>query len=348
MSIFDKIYLHKIQNLPFVAYKKPNENKLTAFFQKDNLLLETSTFSESGFVFCSFDGSQNAILEESACDIFSEDIEFAGNEFSINHNIFDNIAAKKSHVKLVQSAINKINSSDCTKIVISRKETITLEIDAITLFKKMLFFNPTAFAYIWFHPKIGFWMGAFGEQLLKIENNILSTMSLAGTQKIVKNQSVAWKEKEIKEQQIVTDFIVSALNSNVKNMEVSKAENIVSGNVVHLKSDISAQLKPNCNLNTIINSLHPTPAVCGFPRDESKKFIIKSENYNREFYAGFLGELNMVTQHSQTNLFVNLRCLKLNADTIEIFVGGGITKDSNPEHEWEETVQKSIAIKKLL
>ena len=131
-------------------------------------------------------------------------------------------------------------------------------------------------------------------------------------------------------------------------MEVSKAENIVSGNVVHLKSDISAQLKPNCNLNTIINSLHPTPAVCGFPRDESKKFIIKSENYNREFYAGFLGELNMATQHSQTNLFVNLRCLKLNADTIEIFVGGGITKDSNPEHEWEETVQKSIAIKKLL
>ncbi len=348
MSIFEKISSQKAQNLPFVVYRKPNENKLSAFFQKDNVLHETTSFSESGFVFCSFDGLQNIILEQKNCDVLAEDVKFEDHEFSINQNISQNVSSKESHINLVQYAINEINSSYCTKIVISRKETISTEIDFIIFFKKLLYFNSIAFVYIWFHPKAGFWMGAFGEQLLKVENNILSTMSLAGTQKIVENHSVVWTEKEYAEQQIVTDFIVSALTNNIEKIEVSTPKTIISGNVAHLKTDISGPLKPNYNLKNIINSLHPTPAVCGFPRNEAKDFILRNENYNREFYSGFLGELNMETDQSQTNLFVNLRCVKINADSVDVFVGGGITKDSNAESEWEETVQKSMAIKKLL
>ena len=104
----------------------------------------------------------------------------------------------------------------------------------------------------------------------------------------------------------------------------------------------------------------------GFPKAEAKDFILKHENYNREYYTGFLGELNLkqtTTRNTnrrnvennaysviktQSNFYVNLRCMQLKDKSANIYVGGGITKDSNPEKEWEETVNKTTTINAVL
>ena len=46
-------------------------------------------------------------------------------------------------------------------------------------------------------------------------------------------------------------------------------------------------------LKSLVQALHPTPAVCGFPKQTVQNFIQSNEGYNREFYTGFLGELNL-------------------------------------------------------
>ena len=112
--------------------------------------------------------------------------------------------------------------------------------------------------------------------------------------------------------------------------------------------------------------MHPTPAVCGLPKGSAKQFILKHEAYNREFYTGFLGELNCETTiaprsgrrnienrayaitRNSTQLYVNLRCMQLKNQQAIIYVGGGITESSNAESEWEETVSKSLVIKSVL
>jgi len=96
--------------------------------------------------------------------------------------------------------------------------------------------------------------------------------------------------------------------------------------------------------------LHPTPAVCGLPKKITKDFILNNEGYNREYYSGFLGEINkdFVSKENNTDLFVNLRCMQITDNKAFIYVGGGITKDSIPENEWKETVNKSMTIKKVL
>ena len=112
-------------------------------------------------------------------------------------------------------------------------------------------------------------------------------------------------------------------------------------------------------LDNLINKLHPTPAVCGLPKEEAKDFILKNEGYHREFYTGFLGELNMpaeegIKDNKSTSLFVNLRCMKIQPhskggnNSAIVYIGGGITKDSDPENEWKETVAKSEVMKKVL
>ena len=98
-------------------------------------------------------------------------------------------------------------------------------------------------------------------------------------------------------------------------------------------------------MENLINSLHPTPAICGIPKSVATDFILKYEGYNRAYYSGYLGELNM---NDSTNLFVNLRCMQIENNMAAIYVGGGITNESIPENEWLETVSKSEIMKKVL
>ena len=104
-------------------------------------------------------------------------------------------------------------------------------------------------------------------------------------------------------------------------------------------------------LAQLLNKLHPTPAVCGLPKETAKNFILEHEGYDRSFYTGFLGEINLNSggeKSANTHLFVNLRCMELFEDKAVLFVGGGITNDSNNEKEWEETVAKSSTMKAIL
>ena len=135
---------------------------------------------------------------------------------------------------------------------------------------------------------------------------------------------------------------------------------------MHLQTKISGLLKPENGLQSVIAKLHPTPAVCGLPKENAKQFILKNEDYKREYYTGFLGEINIKQAKTRntnrrnvennaygsvktiSHLFVNLRCLQIKDNQALIYVGGGITKDSVPENEWEETVAKSKTVKNLL
>jgi isochorismate synthase len=77
---------------------------------------------------------------------------------------------------------------------------------------------------------------------------------------------------------------------------------------------------------------------------------LENENYDRTFYSGFLGELNsgVTTDSVSSDLFVNLRCMQISDQKAYLYMGCGITKDSIPEKEWEESSNKSATMKKIL
>jgi len=115
---------------------------------------------------------------------------------------------------------------------------------------------------------------------------------------------------------------------------------------MHLQTEITGTIeKTTAKTGDFIKALHPTPAVCGLPKEAAEQFILENENYHREFYTGFLGELNV---KENTHLFVNLRCMKLQNQKATLYAGGGITTDSVAEKEWEETVYKSHNMKEIL
>ncbi|WP_232457086.1 chorismate-binding protein [Polaribacter sp. SA4-12] len=346
--IFNKIEENFKGNKPFVAYRKPNSSTISGFFMDDNTLNFTSEFTETGFVFAPFNSEENAILFplENAAFI-NEDI-LIEEDFSFN-TIFEDAtnSDKEKHIHLVEKTLDEINNNELKKVVVSRKEEVLLsEFDVLITFKKLLKTYKNAFVYVWFHPKVGLWFGATPETLLTISDADFTTMSLAGTQVYVDSDEVIWKSKELEEQQLVTDFIQNQLEPISSNLKIDKTETVKAGNLLHLRSRVEGNLNKKSNLKELIRKLHPTPAVCGLPREQAKRFINQNENYSRSFYTGFLGELNLENKNS--SLFVNLRCMNIEEKTASIYVGGGITKESNAKKEWEETIAKSKTMKKVL
>lgn len=154
-------------------------------------------------------------------------------------------------------------------------------------------------------------------------------------------KTVAWTQKEIEEQALVERYIISCFKKiRLREYDEHGPKTVVAGNLLHLRSDFTVDMKatnfPQLG-SVMLQLLHPTSAVCGMPLEPALGFLKKNEDHDREFYAGFLGPVNF---NNRVSLFVNLRCMQLRDDKALLYAGAGVTIDSVPEHEWEETEMK--------
>lgn len=339
MEILEKATTHFQLNLPFVLFANPNENQLSAYFQHDKELNQFE--NQEGFVFVSFDGKNEVVFPKAKSDYFSQEINF---ELDINSNLTNiHTSKEKEHQfkELVSKSVEAIKAGEFDKLVVSRKIDFSIEIDVFKTFQNVLRTYLTAFRYLFFHPKVGLWIGATPEQLVRIEENQFTTVALAGTQLFSEN--IHWEAKEIQEQQFVTDYIVENCKQFATNLEISEPFTAQAGKLAHIKTIITGKIETN-KLHELVSMLHPTPAVCGLPKENAKFFILNNESYDRKFYTGYLGEWDI---ENRTNLFVNLRCMEVGSIN-SIYVGCGITKDSEPQQEFLETQNKSETIKNII
>ncbi len=252
---------------------------------------------------------------------------------------------KEDYLRLLQKAINETKVKALEKIVISRckKENILIN-NPVEFFKKLIKKYPSACVYLFYHPEIGCWIGATPETLLKSRDNKIESMSLAGTRTVNKAHTFTHKEKL--EQQLVTDYIknVFELTKELRKVKIEGLSFKKAGDLVHLHSIISAKKEIGFQLSSLLKNLHPTPAVAGNPIQEAIKFIKAHEAYPRSYYTGYFG----IEIEENCDFFVNLRCVQLFKDGLVLYAGGGITTNSNPLSEWEETEAKMRTLRSIL
>ena len=239
-----------------------------------------------------------------------------------------------------------LNDGIFKKLVLSRCEKIPFEnIDSFGSFLKACAAYPRMMVYLAKTPATGIWLGCTPEILLSGEKSHYRTVALAGTMAADDNdiRNLVWSEKNKEEQAVVASYIRSRLNVLATVIEEEGPYTSKAGNLVHLKSEFHFSPKPSCSLADIIGSLHPTPAVCGLPKDEALAFILKNEGYDRSYYSGIVGMLDF---SGTTNLYVNLRCANLSEGIA--YAGGGLLRQSDVRSEWNETEEKLKTIKKIL
>jgi len=317
----------------FVTFRLPNENNFFTLATAQSLINRKEIdFTKNGFYISSFDKEKNYILEP---EITLEN-EFISCYFNLNNSPTE--ITKEEYLPQVKKITEAIKRTEYEKVVLSRVKLIkkTENFDYKKVFLSLCKKYPTAFISMFYSVETGFWIGASPELLLKKGNKTYHTVSLAGTKTSNKN----WTEKEIHEQQCVTDYIEKCLKNTAKNIQITKPFDAKAGNLIHLKSELNFELNSDNEVGKIINKLHPTPAVCGIPKEKAKNFIQEIEKHNRDFYTGFIG----LKSENSLNLFVNLRCMQVCKNNLALYIGGGIMENSIPEDEWEETENKSKTI----
>lgn len=259
----------------------------------------------------------------------------------------DALEERKAYSKAFKSVSEMFDNKVIKKLVLSRRLNCKLSsnLDAEKLFLRACTLRPNNFVALWHTPVSGTWLVATPEPLLERTNSVWHTVALAGTLPWNDNIDVLWDNKNKEEQVLVKDFIATTLKPVTENMDISPTYSLRSGNIQHLCNDITFTLKDNVNLCQVLQTLHPTPAVCGLPREKSKSAILEIEPTSRFYYAGFSGPYLL---EEQTMLYVSLRCMQLNANMATLYAGGGIMPESKENEEWEETVRKMATMRQLI
>jgi isochorismate synthase len=188
------------------------------------------------------------------------------------------------------------------------------------------------------------WVGDTPETLLTRDHNFIKTEALAGTRRLSELRANEFTFKEFEEQGFIVEELKQRLSAFVEEIHLSDREQVLAGTLTHLKTTLSGSLKEIVSDKHLLDALHPTAAVCGFPRTEALALIEGLEKHNRELYTGYIG----FRTTKKSTYFVNLRCARLDAFSLDLFVGAGITASSVIENETDEIQSKTAAIMGLI
>ena len=200
---------------------------------------------------------------------------------------------------------------------------------------------PGMFCFLFYHPSTGYWMGASPELLLEVDTNGTGhTRALAGTRKA--GEAGRWSDKNMDEHRIVVDDICSRVAAAGDDYKAIAGEtgNMCYGKIEHLATPVDICRFGGVDMRRIVDAIHPTAAVGGYPLHRALPEIAAAEDTPRYFYGG--------TMITSTLAYVVLRCVHFDAERWCVYTGSGITASSDAADEWNETEAKAAPLIDIL
>ena len=187
------------------------------------------------------------------------------------------------------------------------------------------------------------------EQFFNIENNIIKSYPMKGTQARSQNliednilkAALLNSEKDKAEHLMIVDLIRNDLGkiSEFGSVDVEKLFNVNSYETVYqMVSSVSGKIVKNSKFSHMIKSLCPGGSITGAPKESAMKIIDRLENYNRGIYTGSIG---YIKNNNDMNFNIAIRTMLIDNSIGHYSVGGGIVWDSNYKDEWNEAQLKS-------
>jgi len=329
----------------FLACVRP-ESTVLEFFRLNRIdntpSVSPSEYNEELFVVHPFDKTKSAhfysLNRITSFELQAERSDFAQGEFPMSPS------DRQHFAQLVEKALVPLRKREMKKVVLSARLSRPLS-SILDLRLERLFYGEktSSFRYLMQLEGKVCWLGDTPETLLVKKERSISTMALAGTRRKNEVSIDGFTSKEFEEQEVVVQELVERLNPLAYNVEVFSRQQATAGTLVHLKTNITAKLPKEVSDKVVLEVLHPTAAVCGFPRENAIKWIHEEEAHDRELYAGYLG----FQSPERSSYFVNLRCGRYADGLFEFFVGAGITADSEPQKEVDEIQAKTASMMRM-
>jgi isochorismate synthase len=252
----------------------------------------------------------------------------------------------------VEAAVEAIRSGRLRKIVLARRRSVPASSapSMTALLGSLAESRPSCFTFaLRWNGRL--FVGSSPERLLRLDGTSVEADALAGTAPRGLSKAhdeslareLAASPKEAREHRIVADAIQQALAPLALEVVAPDKPALVSlPEAHHLHTPVHARLAPAAgrNIFDIAARLHPTPAVCGEPREEASRQLA-GEEADRGWYGGGVG---WVTAGGDGELAVALRAALLGDSQAHVWAGAGIVEGSSPEHEYDETERKMQSI----
>lgn len=251
----------------------------------------------------------------------------------------------------VQSALESIHQRAFHKIVLSHAVDVCSPLD----FERTYSLNnlrqlyPDCYVFSVSNGQGQSFIGASPERLVRLKDHQLLTDALAGS---APRGQTAYEDahfangllnstKEIHEHQVVIDFIKRQLAELGLEPTQLPLRLLQLSNIQHLHTPIRAAVPAQIHLLDILQTLHPTPAVAGMPREIACEQILRYETFERSLYAAPIGWVNY---QGEGEFAVGIRSALLDGCHARLFAGAGIVAGSDPERELAEVQLKLQAL----
>lgn len=245
----------------------------------------------------------------------------------------------------VADALEAIEAGEVSKVVLARTLDVITEtrLDPVEVVEHLWKENRGAHVFL-FEPVDGCPMvGAAPETVATVRRREFHATAVAGTvargetpeeQEILARRLLA-SEKDGAEHRIALDDMVARLKPMAEGVEAQPQPHVLTlARIQHLETEIRATLPEGASVLPVLEALHPTPAVCGLPRDAALEFLAREEPFERGWYAGPVGWFDV----EGNGVFAPaLRCAVALDRQWRLFAGAGIVAGSDPALEWEET-----------
>jgi menaquinone-specific isochorismate synthase len=248
---------------------------------------------------------------------------------------------------IVTEAKKKLNR-DLKKIVLSRKIEFLVkdDIDWTQMFRELETSFSNCYLFV-LKSNDAVFFGASPEKFLSVLDNNIEIDALAGSAPgdSTDVESELLNKKNIKEHKYVIDFIGEAMSEYAHDIRVDRSPQIKKlKNVQHLYTKINAKLNEDRSVLSLIDSMFPTPAVCGLPKQIARETINEIEKFDRGLFSGLIGWIDI---NFNCEFAVAIRSALYKNGELHLYAGAGIVEESIPEEEYDETEMKFNTILNL-
>ena len=235
---------------------------------------------------------------------------------------------------LVEQILERIGKGEVEKVVLARECTIELKktVDPLSIMAFLAPKAPNAALFCIQPTSRSAFLGASPERLFYRRGDFFETEALAGTRKWDSKEDLRLIDKERNEFSLVEKSIQQALAPFTAQTTFSKLSLRAAGSLQHLHSVLQTHIGAEVNDSTLLDRLHPTAALAGFPPLQALQLLDTIEPFERGLYGAPIGHMGS----GSSEWIVAIRSCLLFGSTVRLYSGAGIVAGSQPDAEWDE------------
>jgi len=249
----------------------------------------------------------------------------------------------------VLDAIELFATTELSKVVLSRAIEVATDedIDLPSLLQNLLLSNPHGYTFSAGLENGNTLMGASPELLVAKRGTHVISNPLAGSRPRTNDAEINERhreelfnsDKDLHEHRVVVEEVERTLSRYCNPLYTPMMPSVIeTKTMLHLSTLLEGEVvDPDVSALTVAAALHPTPAVCGYPRQTAYDAIRKLEEFDRGYFTGMVGWCD---SRGNGEWVITIRCAEVQKRSMKVFAGAGIVDQSLPESELDETGAK--------